>query len=506
MIKLISIFGAGFIATTSLRAEGALRDWENPKLVGANNLSPHATMVICPDAKTARKIGAASNLERVKSPFYRSLNGDWKYHYASNQLARVDGFWRCDFDDSRWGTVPVPANVEIHCHGIPIYVNARYPWAWHGVQPSPPVVPSNDPNNTVNAYRRTFTVPKDWDGRRVLITFDGVNSFFYLWINGEKVGMGKDSRTPVEFDITRYLRRGENVIAVENFRWCDGSYLEDQDFWRLSGIFRDVYLWSPPNLHIRDFEVKTELDAEYRDAEFKLSVKVENAGLAAEPATIEAELVDASGVTIAKPALKLTATPGGDAEVMISASIHNPNKWTAETPNRYQLLLTLKDANGRALEVIPAKVGFRKVEIKDGNLLVNGRRVLIKGVNRHEFDPDLGQVVTRARMIQDIEMMKQHNINTVRTCHYPNVPAWYDLCDEYGLYLIDEATGAEMWRLSDSFHGMNTEAAPGVDWAALPLPWPARDDQAPVATATQPPAAAPATLPVSHGGRLDSPS
>src|SRR5512140_2187739 len=236
------------------------KEWQDPKLTGVNNQPAHTTMVICPDVQTARSIRFVNNAERTKSSFYRSLNGDWKYHYAANHAGRVDGFWKTDFDDSQWPLIPVPANVEMHGYGIPIYVNIQYPWTWHGVKPNPPLVPEDDPNNTVNSYRRTFSVPGDWAGRHVFLTFDGVNSFFYLWINGQKVGLGKDSRTPVEFDITQYLKPGENLLAVENFRWCDGSYLEDQDMWRMSGIFRDVYLCSPPDLHLRDFEVKTELD------------------------------------------------------------------------------------------------------------------------------------------------------------------------------------------------------------------------------------------------------
>ena len=414
------------------------KDWQNPELTGINNLAPHATMVICPDAETARTIGPVSNAERVKSPFYRSLNGDWKYHYASNHAARVTDFWLPNFNDSSWSTIPVPANVEIQGYGIPIYVNIKYPWAWK-TKPTPPFVPEDDPNNTVNCYRRTFSVPQDWDGRRVLLTFDGVNSMFYLWINGQKVGMGKDSRTPVEFDITPHLKKGENLIAVENFRWCEASYLEDQDFWRLSGIFRDVYLWSPPDLHIRDFQVNTDLDANYRDARLNLSVKVENVAASEAVAKVEATLLDAKGNALALPEVAVKTAAAGEAEVKLSAEVKNPLKWSAETPNLYKLLITLKNEAGKVLEVIPSTVGFRKVEIKDGNLLVNGKRVLIKGVNRHEHDPDLGQVVTHERMLQDIRVMKQHNINTVRNSHYPNVPAWYALCDEYGLYVIDEA-------------------------------------------------------------------
>jgi len=414
-------------------------EWENPKLTGLNNQPPHATAVICPDLKTARSIGLTINSERVKSPFYRSLNGDWKYHYSSNHLARIPDFWKTDFNDSDWGTIPVPSNVEIHGHGVPIYVNIQYPWTWHGTEANPPFVPGDDPNNTVNSYRRTFEVPKDWDGRKVFLTFDGVNSFFDLWINGEKVGMGKDSRTPVEFDITSFLKPGKNLIAVENFRWCDGSYLEDQDFWRLSGIFRDVYLWSPPNVHVRDIEIKTDLDEQYRDAELKGTLRLVNYGKDAMNVTVEAELFDPSGDSVSSRSADQTIEAGREISLEGSVPIENPLKWSAETPNLYQLFVTLKNSDGKTLEVLPLKVGFREVEIRDGNLLVNGKRILIKGVNRHETDPDDGQAITTESMEKDIQMMKQFNINTVRCCHYPNQPAWYDLCDRYGIYLIDEA-------------------------------------------------------------------
>jgi len=425
--------------TGHLSVATATPDWENPQLTGINNEAPHATMVICPDAKTALKIGTVQNSERVKSPFYRSLNGEWKYHYSSNQLARVPDFWLPSFDDSKWGTIPVPANVEIEGHGIPIYVNIRYPWTWHGVKPTPGIVPPDDPNNTVNSYRREFELPKDWDGRRVLITFDGVNSFFYLWVNGQRVGMGKDARTPVEFDLTKFLKPGKNLIAVENFRWNDGSYLEDQDFWRLSGIFRDVYLWSPADIHIRDFEVKTDFDAEFHNVKLSVSVSVTNASVAEAAVKVEANLMDPSGKPVGVSNIELKAPAGGEYQAAIVSDVTNPLKWTAETPNLYKLLLTLKDSSGKVLEVIPVNVGFRKVEIKNGDLLVNGQRILIKGVNRHELDPDRGQAITVEGMIKDLQVMKEHNVNAVRCCHYPNQPAWYDLCDKYGVYLIDEA-------------------------------------------------------------------
>lgn len=436
LYRFISPALAALTMVGPIAAQAITPDWEDPKLTGINNESPHATMVVCPDTDTALNLGPVSNATRVKSPYYRSLNGDWKYHYASNHLARVPDFWLPGFNDAKWTTIPVPANVEIHGHGIPIYVNVNYPWAkpWN-----PPHVPANDPNNTVNSYRRTFTLPQDWNGRRVLITFDGVNSFFYLWVNGEKVGMGKDSRTPVEFDLTKFLKPGENLIAVENLRWCDGSYLEDQDFWRMSGIFRDVYLWSPPNVHVRDFELKTDLDANYRNAELSTKLWVKNYGTAAANITVRGELLDPSGKSVLTRSIVTNIPAGQEIQIIGVAPVTNPLKWTAETPHLYKALITLNDAAGRTLEVIPVNVGFREVEIKHGDLLVNGQRVLFKGVNRHETHPDLGQAVTVESMIKDILVMKQFNVNAVRTCHYPNQPAWYDLCDRYGLYLIDEA-------------------------------------------------------------------
>lgn len=432
----LALLLAGSLCMHACAAED-LKDWQDPELLGINTLSPHATMVICPDADTALQIGEVSNAERVKSPFYRSLNGDWKYNYSKNHTERVANFWEKDFDDSAWSTIPVPANVEMHGYGIPIYVNIPFPWPrpWN-----PPFVPEDDPNNTVSSYRHRFTVPEEWAGRRALITFDGVNSMFYLWVNGQFVGMGKDSRTPVEFDISSFLEAGENTIAVENFRWCDGSYLEDQDFWRMSGIFRDVYLWSPAQIHIRDFEVGTLLDDDYKDAKLTVKAEVENHTAESVPLTVRARLLDANRKEVCTFKESVRASASGDShQVSLSAHISDPLKWTAETPNLYTLLLSLENTDGSVIEVLSSKVGFRRVKIKDGNLLVNGKRILVKGVNRHESDPDLGQVMTRETMIKDILLMKQFNVNAVRTSHYPDVPAWYDLCDEYGLYVVDEA-------------------------------------------------------------------
>ena len=417
-----------------------LPEWESPRLTGVNNQPPHASMVICPDTFTAKRIQFVANSERAKSTFYRSLNGDWKYYYGSNQLARIPDFWKTDYNDRSWETIPVPSNVELSGHGIPIFVASHLPWQKKLV---PPLVPGDDPNNSVNAYRYNFDVPRSWAGRHVFLTFDGVSSFFDLWINGEKVGAGKDSRTPVEFDITSFLKPGNNLLALENFRWSDSSYLEDQHRWQLSGIFRDVYLSSPPNAHIRDFEVKTTgIEQKSSVAALEVKTKIENMGKAIDtlsPSTLEATLFDPDGQPISTNSLGVSIPQNSEREVTFAMNVHEALLWSAETPNLYKLLLTLKGASGAVCEVIPVNIGLRTVEIRNGDLLVNGKRVLIKGVNRHEFDPDRGEAVTPDLMELDIKTMKRFNFNAVRCAHCPDQSAWYDLCDKYGIYVVDEA-------------------------------------------------------------------
>ena len=428
VIMVAGCLGAGIACAQN-------NDWENEKLIAVNTENPHATMVICPDESIAQSVGVSVNAERVKSPWYRSLNGAWKYHYSKNPQERVPDFFKPDFNDLTWPVIPVPSNVEMEGYGVPIYVNIKYPWK----PVNPPFIPQDYQHNTVNSFRRTFDVPADWTGRRIFITFEGVNSFFYLWINGQQVGMSKDSRTPAEFDVTKYVKTGENSIAVENFRWCDGSYLEDQDFWRMSGIYRDVYIWSTPLQHIRDFEVKPVLDDQYRDADLKVAVHVNNAGQEVASLVVEGVLSDEKSVVARIVSQSISIAAGKEDTVELSSKVEQPRKWSAETPQLYSLLLTLKDGKGKVLEVIPVKVGFRRVELKNGDLLVNGKRILVKGVNRHEHQPDKGQAIEMWSMLKDITLMKQNNVNLVRTCHYPNHPAWYNLCDQYGLYLIDEA-------------------------------------------------------------------
>ncbi|MFK7908745.1 MAG: glycoside hydrolase family 2 TIM barrel-domain containing protein, partial [Chitinophagales bacterium] len=305
--------------------------------------------------------------------------------------------------------------------------------------PEPPKVPHD--HNPVGSYRKTFNVPANWMDREVFIHFGAVKSAFYIWVNGERVGYSQGSKTPAEFDLTPYIRTGENLLAIEVYRWSDGSYLECQDFWRISGIERDVYVYSTPKLHIRDYFIKTDLRDNYENAWLEVEMNLRRYSERADKSgSMEMELLDASGeqVRATKRDWEFKSEDGDEKIFTFGKPIFEPKKWTAETPYLYTLLVTLKDKRGRTLEVLSSKIGFRKVEIVEGQLLVNGQYVYLKGVNRHEHDPTTGHVVSEESMIEDIQLMKQFNINAVRTSHYPNDPRWYELCDEYGLYVVDE--------------------------------------------------------------------
>jgi beta-galactosidase len=437
-ILMLTCLSVGFAAGTGQSPP----DWANPLLTGRNRLAPHATMMIYPDVETAKQVEAIASIEdRSKSPWFRSLNGDWKFLWSPSPDERPMDFFRMDFDDSAWKSIPVPSNIETQGYGVAIYTNVGYPWVKSGERPQPPGIPNF--NNHVGSYRRTFEVPQVWNGRRIYIAFDGVNSFFYLWINGERVGMSKDSRTVAEFDITDVVKPGKNQIAIQVFRWNDGSWLEDQDFWRLSGIFRDVYIWSTDKLHIRDFQVTTALDQGYDDSALLIDLAIQNMKTQAEVVTLTAELLNDQGQQATPRFGAIIAScnlpASQESRCTLTGSVNDVRLWSAEDPYLYRLLLTLKDADGKVIEVIPVNVGFRKVELKEGNLLVNGKRIFIKGTNRHEHHPVRGHYVLPEDMIQDIILMKQNNINAVRTSHYPNTPVWYDLCDCYGIYLVDEA-------------------------------------------------------------------
>ena len=421
-------------------------DWENPRVFNVNKEPAHATFAPYPDEASARRgvMAYAPGAAPVNgSPFVRSLNGRWKFNWVKEPSARPVDFYKPEFDVSAWKEIRVPANWEMEGFGTPIFLNIVYPFKRDApkVMGEPPRDWTTfDERNPVGSYRRTFDVPATWAGRETFLVLRGVNSACYVWVNGQKVGYSEDSRLPAEFNVTKYVRPGENTLAVEVYRFSDGSYLEDQDFWRLSGIFRDVELVSRAPVHVRDFYARTHLDAQYRDARLAVNTKVRNAGASQEKFTLQAKLFDAKGVAVGAPSVSEGSAPaGGEASLDLSRDVTSPLKWSAEEPNLYTLVLTLKDSRGRVLEVIPWRLGFRTSEIKGGQILVNGRPVVIKGVNRHEHDPDLGQVTTREMMVKDILLMKRYNINAVRTSHYPNDERWYHLCDEYGLYVQDEA-------------------------------------------------------------------
>ena len=449
-ILAVTLVAGSFSTSASAQP---LPDHENPRALSRGTEKPHATMTVFPDAASA---GSAKR--REDSPFHRSLNGQWDYLWLPKPADVPADFWKPDFSPTGWTKIPVPANVEFHGHGIPILMNVDYPFLKVGQKPKPEMagkVPAE--SNPVSLYRRSFAIPKDWTGRRVHIVFDGADSFLRVWLNGKELGFSKDSRTPAEWDITDHVKPGENLLAAQVLRWSDGSWLEDQDFWRFSGLYRDVYLRSPPAQHVRDFFVKPELDAACRDGRLSVEAEIRNTAATPSVLTLSGVLRDAEGRTVARlPATKATVPAGQSAPLSLSATVTAPEQWSAETPHLYSLLLSLEDAKGNVLQVIPWRVGFRKVEIRDGMLLVNGKRILIKGVNRHEHDPDLGHVMTEERMRQDIVLMKRLNMNAVRLSHYPNEVRFYELCDEYGLYVVDEANiechGARDARLGLASH------------------------------------------------------
>ncbi|AQT69362.1 Beta-galactosidase [Anaerohalosphaera lusitana] len=419
------------VSTGSVWAAEAGNDWENQKIFAINREPSHCTLM------PFGSFEAAVEGQMSESQYYKSLNGMWKFNWVKKPADRPADFYKAGYDVSGWDEIAVPSNWEMEGYGTPIYTNVTYPFP-----ANPPEIPHD--NNPVGSYKTTFTVPDGWDGREVLINFDGVESAFYIWVNGRKVGYHQGSRTPVEFDITKYVKDGKNDLAVEVYRWCDGSYLEDQDFWRLSGIFRDVYLFSTPKVHVRDFFVQADLDDDYEDAEFKVTGVVRNYGSrTSDDYEVAVSLLDADGEEVESKVLdseKVSRIAAGkEVDFELEADVDDPAKWTAETPNLYTVVITLNDESGNLVEAMSCKFGFRDIELKNGQLLVNGKAVYFKGVNRHEHDPDTGHYVSRESMIEDIKLMKQNNINAVRTCHYPDAPLWYELCDEYGLYLVAEA-------------------------------------------------------------------
>ncbi|WP_239613760.1 glycoside hydrolase family 2 TIM barrel-domain containing protein [Cohnella mopanensis] len=413
--------------------ENGYPEWNNnPEIYELNRMEAHATLISHDSLEEALKG------ERKLSKHYLSLNGMWKFSFAENPDKRIKNFYELEFDNSGWSEIKVPAHWQLQGYDYPQYTNVRYPWI--DSEPlKPPFAPTK--YNPVGSYMTMFEVPQGWQDKPVFISFQGVESAFYVWLNGQLVGYSEDTFTPAEFDLTPYLVEGENKLAVEVYRWCDASWLEDQDFWRMSGIFRDVYLFTAPETHIYDFFVNTDLDEQFRNARLRIDAKIRNEfGRDFGVMAVEAELYDGQNRQILKQPLRMEAAIGSRQSLNIQGSteVEAPLKWSAEHPNLYTLVLRLTNEQDQAVQFVSCRIGFRAFEIKDGLMRINGQRIEFKGVNRHEFSTDTGRALGEEDMITDIKLMKAYNINAVRTSHYPNNPRWYELCDEYGLYVIDE--------------------------------------------------------------------
>ena len=380
--------------------------WKNPAVNQQNREARRANFFAFESEELARKG------DKTQSQRYLSIEGKWRFHFVKDHNDAPKDFWRTDFDDSRWVDFPVPGLFELNGYGDPIYKNIGYAWGTT-FESKPPYI--SETNNYTGSYRRSFDLPQSWKGQQVLLHVGSATSNLMVWVNGKYVGYSEDAKIAAEFDLTKYVKPGKNLIAMQVMRWCDGSYLEDQDFWRFTGIAREVYLYARPKAHVEDITISQD----YVNGNGVLNVDVK----AAKGLTVEAVLKDAQGNTVANG---------------LQATVANAHAWSAEIPYLYTLYIYVKKGS-ETQEVITQRVGFRSIEIKGGQLLVNGQPILIKGVDRHELDPDGGYVVSVERMIQDIKIMKQLNINAVRTSHYPDDPRWYDLCDEYGLYVTAEA-------------------------------------------------------------------
>ncbi len=421
------------------------RAWEDPAIIGVQKLPPRASGWSCPTLESAMRTDYRSCLQ---SPWVRRINGQWKFQWSATPATRPKHFYRKSFDDSKWGPIAVPGTWQTQGHGVPIYLNKGYPF-----KVDPPRVmgdpdaryTSFDQRNPVGSYRTTFVLPKTWSGNRVYLHFAGVQSAMYLWVNGQRVGYSQGSRCPAEFDITEVVSPGTNQLACEVYRWCDGSYLEDQDMWRMSGIYRDVYLFCKPAIHLWDAYVEVGLDEAYRNGMLRVHASVRNAGQdSMSKLSLRVRLFDPQTQPVGdRHGVLLESTCANDhSEWQVietsDAEVPTPQLWSHETPHLYTAVVELLQ-DDQVIEAQQSRVGFRKVELTSKGFLINGQPTKLKGVNRHEHHPDYGGYVPVETMTTDLRMMKQANINIVRTSHYPNDPSWYELCDEYGMLVMDEA-------------------------------------------------------------------
>jgi beta-galactosidase len=455
-MKYVFLFLLSAIAHYSFAQQN--NDWENPSLTDINKEAPRASFMLY-DKKTD-----VVKDDYATSSYYQSLNGTWKFKYTDKYKNRPQNFYQTTFNDISWNTINVPSNWEREGYGIPIYTNIVYPYP-----KNPPFVGENNP---VASYRRTFTVPEKWNGNDVLLHFGSITGYAIVYVNGKKAGMSKVSKSPAEFNITPFLVKGKNLLAVEVFRWHDGSYLEDQDFWRISGIERDIYLTAVPHVNVWDFFLNADLDDQYVNGVFRAAIDIRQLNKArATDGKVSVEIIDKDGKVVFTQQKQLLNNIDSIQTISFEGTIDHPNQWNAEKPYLYQCTIGLT-ANGKTTYT-GTKIGFRKIEIKNAQLLVNGMPVYVHGVNRHEHDPVKGHVPSKELMLKDIQLMKQFNINAVRTAHYPNDPLWYKLCDEYGLYVVDEA--------NIETHGMGATFQGGFDTtvhpAYLPLWAPAHMDR-----------------------------
>jgi beta-galactosidase len=414
------------------------RDWENPEVFNINREDPHASLISYPDEYSA--------LEDIKtnSPNYKSLDGTWKFYWVKTPDQRPFWFFKDDYDTRDWKDIEVPSNWQMKGYDVPVYVNYVYPfWAYEDVfnpksktyKKVPPAIPHDW--NPVGSYKRSFKVPSAWKDKEIFLHFGAVSSAFYVWVNEKLVGYSEDSKMPAEFNITNYIKGGKNSVAVEVYRWSDGSYLEDQDFWRLSGIQRSVYLHARPKTYIKDFFAVGDLDKNYSEGLLKVNVSLKSAVAIDNDFVVDASLFEGTKKLFSE--FKNVRLSGDKVSVNFNKNIQGIKKWSAEKPYLYSLVISLKEKNGNISESASAKIGFRKVEIVNSQLLVNGVAIRLKGVNMHEHNDITGHVIDEATVLKDIQTMKSNNINAMRTCHYPQQEFWYEMCDKYGLYLIDEA-------------------------------------------------------------------
>ena len=425
MLKKIYFAAAVCLALTTATAQKkqVKEYWLDPSVNRVNTEAPRASFF----AYESENLAQAG--DKAKSKRYLNLDGQWKFLFVKNHNEAPQGFFAENYDDSKWTLFPVPGLFELNGYGDRIYKNTGYAWATQ-FENKPGFV--EEKNNYTGSYRRTFRIPADWKGQDIYMHVGSATSNLRVWINGREVGYSEDSKIEAEFNITKYVKPGQdNLFAMQVMRWCDGSYGEDQDFWRFTGIARESYLYAREKAHLQDLSIVPDLTDNYKNGRLDISLNVQNG----KGNIVQCRLEDAAGRKVYESELsKLTG-----AKQTFAAEVKGCKTWTAETPYLYTLYVTLKDAKGNVLECVPQKVGFRKIEIKNAQVLVNGQPVLFKGADRHELDPDGGYVVSVERMIQDIKIMKQLNMNAVRTCHYPDDPRWYDLCDQYGIYVVAEA-------------------------------------------------------------------